>query len=200
MRLCAICAKENKTCCVSRDILLSAGDLERIAVHTGAADFFELRKPTSPEYLDQDDDPNWNLYTLFADGSRRVVKHGSPGICWFLTARGCLLPGQVRPLVCRLHPVEFTEQMITGLSRECPAEHLPENETLLTNLEMDLDLAELCRQQLYAELRQETLHRSTKQPNQKRTGKSKEYMGSAGYLPGSPGDAVNCRQRLWPVR
>jgi len=158
MRLCAICAKENKTCCVRRDILVSAGDIERIAGYTGARNFFELRSPKSPEYLDQDDDPNWNLYTLFADGSRRVLKHlEQPGICWFLTPQGCLLPEQARPLVCRLHPVEFTEQMITGLSGECPAEHLPENETLLTNLEMDLEQAELCRQQLYAELRQETL-------------------------------------------
>lgn len=155
MRLCAICAHENRTCCVSRDILLSAGDLERITGYTGAADFFELRKPKSPEYLDQDDDPNWNLYTLFADGSRRVVKHGSPGICWFLTTRGCLLPEQVRPLVCRLHPVEFTEEKIVGLSPECPAEHLPAGETVLVNLEMNLDLAETWRQQLYAELRGE---------------------------------------------
>lgn len=155
MRLCATCAMQGKSCCVCRDILVSGGDLTRIADQTGTADFFEMRVPQAAAYLDQDDDPNWNIYTLKSDGTRRVLKHTRPGICWFLTDKGCLLPEQTRPLVCRLHPVEFTEEKIVGLSPECPAEHLPAGETVLVNLEMNLDLAETWRQQLYAELRGE---------------------------------------------
>jgi Fe-S-cluster containining protein len=153
MRLCAICAGQNKTCCTHRDILVSDGDLQRITAQTGSGDFFEWRAPWSAAYLEQDDDPNWNRYTLRSDGARRVLKHTQPGICWFLTGSGCRLPEPVRPLVCRLHPVEFTEAGITGLAPECPTEHLPPGETLLTNLDMDLDRAENWRQQLYAELR-----------------------------------------------
>jgi hypothetical protein len=62
-------------------------------------------------------------------------------------------------LVCRLHPVEFTEEKITGFSPECPTEHLPAGESLLVNLEMNLDLTETWRQQLYDELRGEMLCR-----------------------------------------
>lgn len=159
MRLCATCAGQGKSCCVSRDILVSDSDLKRIAAHTGLMDFFEMRHPQSAAYLEQDDDPNWNSYTLQNDGTRRVLKYTRPGICWFLTESGCQLPEHVRPLVCRLHPVEFTEEKITGLSPECPTEHLPSGQTLLANLEMDLALAESLRQQIYAELREELLLR-----------------------------------------
>lgn len=152
MRLCATCAGQNKTCCTGRDILVSDGDLQRIADHAGTLDFFERRGPRTTAYVEQDDDPNWNSYTLHPDGTRRVLKYARPGICWFLSDTGCLLPEQVRPLVCRLHPVEYTEGGITGLSPECPIEHLPTGESLLTNLEMNLDRAESWRQQLYAEL------------------------------------------------
>ncbi|MBU0730474.1 MAG: hypothetical protein KKE17_08935 [Proteobacteria bacterium] len=153
MRLCAICAGQGKSCCVCRDILVSDGDLQRIAAHTGSWDFFETRLPQTVAYLDQDDDPNWNNYTLQLNGTRRVLKYTRPGICCFLTDTGCLLPEHIRPLVCRLHPMEFNEARLTGLSPECPAEHLPEGESVLANLEMNVDLAENWRQQLYTELR-----------------------------------------------
>jgi Fe-S-cluster containining protein len=159
MRLCATCAGQGKSCCIDRDILVSDSDLRRIAEHTKTVDFFEMRVPQSAAYLDQEDDPNWNIYTLHPDGTRRVLKHAWPGNCWFLTDIGCLLPEHVRPLVCRLHPVEFTEKKITGFSPECPSEHLPEGESLLANLKMNLDLAETWRQQLYDELRGEMLLR-----------------------------------------
>lgn len=155
MRLCAACAGQDKSCCIRRDIMVSEGDLQRIAGHTASRDFFESRVPQSAGYLDQDDDPNWNIYTLQPDGARRVLKHIRPGICWFLTESGCLLPELVRPLVCRLHPVEYIEERITGLSPECPIEHLQPGESLLANIEMNLDQAEHWRRQLYAELRGE---------------------------------------------
>ncbi|MGV1097995.1 YkgJ family cysteine cluster protein [Thiovibrio sp. JS02] len=155
MRLCAVCAKQGRTCCVSRDILLSIGDLHRITAHIGQSDFFELRAPHSSEYLHQEDDPNWNLYTLRGNGCRRVLKHSRPGICWFLRDSGCVLPEAVRPLVCRLHPFEYNEEVLTGLSRECPADHLPPGQTLLANLAMNFQAGEEWRCQLYDELRAE---------------------------------------------
>lgn len=153
MRLCSLCAGQNNSCCVCRDILLSDGDLQRITEQTGTVNFFEMRVPQNTAYLNQADDPNWNRYTLRGDGARRVLKNLRPGICWFLAETGCRLPEHVRPLVCRLHPVEFTETGITGLSPECPADLLPPGESLLSNLEMNLDQAENWRRQLYAELR-----------------------------------------------
>ena len=66
----------------------------------------------------------------------------------------------VRPLVCRLHPVEYTERRITGLASECPSELLPTGVGLLENLCMNLADAEKWRLQLYAELR----HDWTAQP------------------------------------
>lgn len=155
MRLCATCAGQGKSCCINRDILVSSGDLQRISAYTGLSDFFEKRSPQTTAYLDQDNDPNWNPYTLQPDGTRRVLKYSRPGICWFLTGSGCLLPEEVRPLVCRLHPVEYNEAEILGVSPECPTEHLPAGVALLTNLAMDLNVAENWRQQLYGELGEE---------------------------------------------
>jgi Fe-S-cluster containining protein len=155
MRLCVVCAGQGGSCCVDRDILVSCGDIERISSHTSTADFYELRLASSPAYLDQGDDPLWSLCTIQLCGRRRVLRHSVPGICWFLSEGGCRLPEEVRPLVCRLHPVEFNAERITGLSAECPAELLPAGENVLANLDMDLGLAEKWRQQLYAELRKE---------------------------------------------
>jgi Fe-S-cluster containining protein len=159
MRLCVVCAEQGRSCCVNRDIVVSPGDVDRITSHTGESDFHELRPAGNPEYLEQGDDPLWQLCTVQLCGRRKVLRHSAPGACWFLTERGCRLPEGVRPLVCRLHPVEFNAERITGLSAECPAEHLPPGENVLTNLVMDLGLAEQWRRQLYAELRSELQHR-----------------------------------------
>jgi len=159
MRLCVVCAEQGKSCCVNRDIVVSPGDVERISSYTGGNDFHELRAPCSPEYLDQEDDPLWNLCTVQFCGRRKVLRHATPGICWFLTAQGCRLPGEVRPLVCRLHPLEFNAMRLTGLSAECPGEHLAPGDNVLSNLEMDLGRAEQWRRQLYAELQTELRNR-----------------------------------------
>jgi len=159
MRLCVVCAEQGRSCCVDRDILVSSGDVERIASHTGSNGFYELRSPGSPAYLDQDDDPLWNLCTVQLCGRRKVLRHNAPGICWFLTELGCRLPEEIRPLVCRLHPVEFNAERISGLSAECPAERLAPGDNLLNNLEMDLVRAEQWRRQLYAELQTDLLNR-----------------------------------------
>jgi Fe-S-cluster containining protein len=154
MRLCLVCVGRGTTCCTNRDILLSDGDILRITAAIGGQDFYEFRLASSDEYLDHPDDPNWNVYTVQYDGRRRVLKHSSPGVCWFLSQQGCLLAEGARPLVCRLHPVEFNEERITGLSSECPVQYLAQGESLLENISMSLKDAELWRRQLYTELRQ----------------------------------------------
>ncbi|MBU0673997.1 MAG: YkgJ family cysteine cluster protein [Proteobacteria bacterium] len=155
MNLCVLCAQRGNACCVNRDILVTSADQERIAAHVGESTFFEYRKPASPAYLDNDDDPNWNSMTVQVNGARLVLKRGMTKRCYFLTGRGCRLPAAVRPLICRLHPVEYTETGITGLSGECPIELLAPPTSLLENLGMSLDQAESWRSQLYEELRQD---------------------------------------------
>ena len=155
MSLCVLCAQKRVPCCINRDILVTLGDVNRIAEHTGSDQFYQYRQPSSPKYIDQDDDPSWNLMTVQVDGSRRVLKNVGANLCYFLTSQGCRLPSTIRPLVCRLHPVEYSEAGITGFSDECPVEFLPETETLLDSLRMNLTEAEQWRSQLYEELFQD---------------------------------------------
>lgn len=82
-----------------------------------------------------------------------MLKQGPGNLCVFLAENGCSLPAAVRPLICRLHPVEYNEAAITGLSADCPVELLPPSEKLLDNLRMDINEAEQLRKQLYEELR-----------------------------------------------
>ncbi len=159
MRLCVVCAEQGRSCCVNRDIIVSPGDIARITSHSGSSDFYELRPARSPEYLEQDDDPLWNLCTVQLCGRRKVLRHAAPGLCWFLSEKGCRLPEEIRPLVCRLHPVEFNAERITGLSADCPGEHLEPGDSVLNNLAMDLGRAEVWRRQLYTELHSERLNR-----------------------------------------
>jgi len=132
---------------------LTGGDLERIAGFAGRSDFWEFRRPENPDYLDQDDDPNWLHYTLRSDGTRRVLKRGASGDCGFLTATGCRLPVSVRPLICLLHPFTYTEKGIDGTGSDCPSHLLPEGETLLESLSMNPAQGEEWRARLYSELR-----------------------------------------------
>lgn len=159
MSLCVLCAQKGISCCINRDILITTNDTIRIADYTGDDKFFEYRMPTSAAYLDQDDDPNWNTMTVRLDGSRQVLKRGADAsACYFLTKHGCRLTSTVRPLVCRLHPVEYSESEVLGFSAECPVEFLSHPETLLDSLQMNLEEAELWRRQLYEELRQDFLN------------------------------------------
>lgn len=104
---CARCARMRKTCCQRAEILVTEGDIARIARiarFTSETDFVELRTPSDPEYLDDDpDDHNWKRLTLRSDGVRRVLKRQPSGDCVFHTNRGCRLPENVRPLVCHLY-------------------------------------------------------------------------------------------------
>lgn len=150
---CVKCARTTKTCCQTREILITAGDIERIQETTGATDFWERTRPNDPSYLDQDDDPNWLAWGFDANGTRQTLRRRPDGDCVFLGSHGCKLSTERRPLVCRLYPYTYTERGIDGVSDECPSHVTPPGETILRILDMRLADAVRWQRQLYAELR-----------------------------------------------
>ena len=154
--LCLKCARRGKTCCQMCEIYVTPGDVERIQMFTGRHDFYEFRLPQNPRYLDQDDDPEWARCVFRPDGSRRVLRRTESGDCVFLGTCGCQLPWEVRPLVCRLYPVEYTATGLkTDLADGCPVDLLPPGQDLLSALGMTWAQAEVWHRQLYAEIRME---------------------------------------------
>lgn len=155
MGLCVTCAGTGKTCCQQNDILLTQEDAKRIARHIGTAAFYEYRRPLDPGDLGDRGDANWLTYTLRPDGTRRVVLFKGGGDCFFLEATGCILPQDTRPLICRLHPLLYTEAGVSGVSPDCPAEFLAAGETVLESVGMELATGREWHAQLYDELRRE---------------------------------------------
>ncbi|MCB9882795.1 MAG: YkgJ family cysteine cluster protein [Planctomycetes bacterium] len=156
LSVCARCATMQRTCCQRAEILVTEGDIERIAAHTGRNDFWERRVPLDPAYLEpDDDDPNWQRYTTASDGTRRLLERRVDGDCTFLGARGCELELDVRPLVCRIYPYSYTEQGLDGLDDEyCPRAALsPDDRPMSELLEIPESVAETWRARLYEELR-----------------------------------------------
>lgn len=161
MHPCARCASMQKTCCQRAEILVTLGDVDRIASHTGRTDFWNQRAPTDGSYLEQDpDDPNWLGYTTDGQGRRRMLRRHPSGDCTFLGEAGCVLPLETRPLVCRLYPFAYTESGLVGEDVDyCPTKALlPANQpgvTMLTVLGMLPADGERWRKELYQELRSE---------------------------------------------
>ncbi len=154
--LCVRCARHMRTCCQTREIFVTRGDVRRIAAHTGQDDFFEYRIPDDPSYLDQDDDPEWAAGVFREDNSRRVLKQQATGDCTFLGAAGCCLPLETRPLVCRIYPFDYDAQGLRdGLSHGCPIPLVRPALGLLGELQMERGPAEAWRRQLYTELSHE---------------------------------------------
>ncbi len=155
--LCIRCARHTQTCCQRSEIYATPGDVQRIGHHTGHADFFEFRAPNNPEYLDQDDDPMWREQVFRPDNTRRVLKREPNGDCTFLGTHGCSLPLEVRPLVCRLYPYDYTAAGLTAeLSEGCPLELLRPGLGLIDALEMKPADAQRWHRQLYVEIQMET--------------------------------------------
>lgn len=122
----------------------------------GHTDFFEYRKPVNPEYLMQDDDPNWLLYTMRLNGTRRVLRHHpTEKRCLFLTPTGCRFDVETRPLICRMYPFDYTERGIHGVASECPQHLLQPGQDILSALGMSYEEAIPWWSMLYRELRQE---------------------------------------------
>ncbi len=154
--LCARCSRVQGSCCEKKEILVTQGDLLRISQYTGSFDFHEFRVPQDPAYLDQDDDPNWNTYTVNEQGARRVLKTTGDLACLFLGEAGCRLPYEVRPLVCRLFPYSYNEGGLTDIEQECPTDLLAPGESLMQCLGMDEEKAVRWHDLLYRELREQT--------------------------------------------
>lgn len=153
LRGCALCATLGKTCCQSREILVTPGDQSRIATFSGRRKFWEFAPPNDPDYLDQDDDPNWLAWAFRPDGTRPILKRHPNGDCHFLGRTGCTLPLEVRPLVCRLYPYTYTERGLDGVADDCPREVIPPGKTILQVLDMRQADAIRWHHMLYAELR-----------------------------------------------
>ncbi len=105
--LCARCARHQQTCCQDSDIYVTTQDVARISAHVGHSDFTEYRVASDPVYLNEHHDPLWMEKVFRPDGSRRVLKQQSNLDCIFLGKQGCVLPTEVRPLICRLYPSSF---------------------------------------------------------------------------------------------
>lgn len=151
--ICVQCSRVQKTCCQVCEIHPTLGDVGRIKAFTGRTNFTEFRRPDDPRYADQDDDPIWRDGVFLPDGLRRVLKRQPNGDCTFLGAAGCVLPLEVRPLVCRMYPYEYTADGITTeLSEGCPTHLLPPGVGILQALDMNAVDAERWRRQLYAEI------------------------------------------------
>jgi len=150
---CAKHALMERTCCQTSEVFVTEGDKQRIAEHAGRTDFWEHRAPEDPSYLDQEDDPAWMRGVFRADGTRPILKRKPKGDCTFLGAEGCTLPVEVRPLVCRMYPFEYTEGGISGVGGHCPSYVVPPGSTLLETLGMNREDAERWHKVLYRELR-----------------------------------------------
>lgn len=124
---CARCASTQKTCCQHAQILVTSGDVRRIAAHTGLDGFHHHARPIDQAVLEHvDSDPNWVRYTVAPDGTRHVLKkqdgihpgasghRGQAGDCTFLGPQGCVLPIETRPFVCRLYPFMYNEWRMEG--------------------------------------------------------------------------------------
>jgi uncharacterized protein len=154
--LCARCARHMKTCCQTPEIYVTPGDVERLANHTGRRDFYRFRVPSEPTYLEQDDDPVWQDHVFREDNSRRVIIKTPDNDCSFLGSKGCTLPLEVRPLVCRLYPFDYDESGIrSDLAEGCPLELLRPGQPLLVALDMKIEDARRWHKQLYEEIRVE---------------------------------------------
>lgn len=152
---CARHAQIGVTCCQKSEILLTDGDKARISAHTGDDGFWEVRAPHDPVYrVEAHERDGWAL-GFYPDGTRPVTKRKPNGDCTFLGHAGCVLPLDVRPIVCRLYPYSFDDERITGVEADrCPLEVVRPGGSIVEELGMDPAIAEDWRSQLYSELRE----------------------------------------------
>ncbi len=154
--LCVRCARHTRTCCQRSEIYTTPGDEQRIRDFTGRDDFTRFCQPDNSEYADQDDDPVWRDRVFRADGSRRVLERQPNGDCTFLGSQGCTLPLEIRPLICRLYPYDYTAEGVKEeLSEGCPLDLLRPGQGLIEALEMNIEDARRWHRQLYQEVQHE---------------------------------------------
>jgi len=151
--LCARCARHQRTCCQDSEIHVTLADVRRITPHAEGAEFTEFRPPADPVYDQRIEDPFWHAHVFRPDGTRRILKRKPDGDCHFLGSQGCRLPGDVRPIVCRLYPFDYNENgILARLASGCPTELLTEGQQLLQVLGMASGVARELHAQLYREI------------------------------------------------
>jgi Fe-S-cluster containining protein len=151
---CLACAAVNDTCCPGAQVFVTLGDVARIRAFVGR-DGFTALEPLDPLYLNDFGDPLWRTLTVRADGRRRVLLRPNGKDCLFLGPHGCFLPEDVRPLLCRLYPYDFTREGITGLCDDCPVALREDREDLLRRMGMPLEKALAWHRLLYDEIYRE---------------------------------------------
>ncbi len=152
--LCVRCAESQRTCCQTREIYTTPGDVERIAAHVGRRDFTTFVVATGGQAAaEQDDDPPWRDLVFRPDGARRVLVRRPSGDCHFLGSAGCVLPLETRPLVCRLYPFDYDHTGLRAeLSHDCPTHLMRPGASLLRVLDMHETDGERWRARLYEDL------------------------------------------------
>jgi Fe-S-cluster containining protein len=148
---CCQCSQNGTSCCKGTQILLTTGDVRRIARFLDAFNFFTFEVPDLI-YRDPGDDPAWLALTIRPDGRRRVLKRTADKGCTMLAENGCLLPITVRPLICRLHPYAFSEADISGVDPTCPMSREGNWPVLQEQLGMAMNEARIWHRLLYREL------------------------------------------------
>jgi len=127
-----------------RDVVLNADENFRL--------FFAMNSPPTALIGPYTNPPYRRAQFSQTIITRRVVKQRPNDDCAFLASQGCLLPQDVRPLICRPHPYQYNATGITSLSSDCPTDLLSPGEDLAEAVQMNLDQANVWHAQLYEEL------------------------------------------------
>ncbi|MBN2065048.1 MAG: YkgJ family cysteine cluster protein [Sedimentisphaerales bacterium] len=151
---CLDCAANDQSCCEGKQIYITLGDVQRIR-EFGIKEEFHTFEPLGEDYLTGGGDPGWNPLILNEDGNRRILAVKADGNCMFLSDKGCTLPGNVRPLLCRIYPYDFTGPSITGMCQGCPISKQENWLDILNSSQMNLETAKAWVEQLYDEIYQE---------------------------------------------
>jgi Fe-S-cluster containining protein len=159
MHPCAECSQTEGSCCETAQVYITREDAARVEKYLGHSDFYVYEKAdeafeTCPE------EPLWPSYVTRADGTRRVLRRKENKHCSLLGEHGCSLPSEVRPLICRLYPYEYTKEKIVGMCRSCPVSRKYEGIIPLVELDMDPVSAERLRVQLYEQVFAEMAERT----------------------------------------
>jgi Fe-S-cluster containining protein len=129
-------------------VFITREDAARVEKYLGRSDFYVYEK-ADKAFETCTEEPDWPGYVTRTDGTRRVLRRNEKKACSLLSDQGCTLPSEVRPLICRLYPYEYTKEEIVGMCRGCPVSRKYEGIIPLVELSMDPASAERLRVQLY---------------------------------------------------
>jgi len=149
---CVRCSQNGSSCCKGTQICLTNGDILRISRFLDACNFFTIEN-ADPAYMEFGDDPGWLTLTIRPDGKRCVLRRTMDKSCTLLGENGCILPVNVRPLVCRLHPYLYTEAGISGVDPSCPISRQRSWPAVLDQMGMAMHKACKWHALLYCELK-----------------------------------------------